>query len=183
MGEILDFLWKAVVFVTLPLYLIAQFVRRLKSDKPAGQWLFELAVILTILGIIAAVAIPDFLKFQAKAKCSEVKTNLGAIQNAQVRYISQHNTYAGGPDAFMYLDWKPYNGSIYSYYCGDDYLPNFNPNSPERPRIGREHRPASVGVSATGFTCAAVGNIDNDPGLDVWIVNDMKQFLNEPSDL
>ena len=49
----------------------------LKGKK--GFTLIELMIVVAIIGILAAIAIPNFLKFQAKSKTSEAKTNLGAI--------------------------------------------------------------------------------------------------------
>jgi len=49
----------------------------LKGKK--GFTLIELMIVVAIIGILAAIAIPNFLKFQAKSKQSEAKSNLGAI--------------------------------------------------------------------------------------------------------
>jgi len=186
MGEVFSFIIKALFFVTLPLWLLSLFIKGLRSKKPAKEWVVELLIIGFIALILGAIAIPDVLKFQSHAKASESKTHLGSIFTAQYKYRAKTGTFAGGPDAFMYLDWKPQGPTMYSYFCGDDYIPNhIDPtiSFSLRPRIGREHRPAIVTSSATGFTCAAVGNIDNDPALDYWTVNDQKQFKNEPSDM
>jgi hypothetical protein len=38
--------------------------------------------------------------------------------------------------------------------------------------------PAGVLYSAHGFTAIGAGNIDNDPFLDTWYVNDAQMFIN-----
>ncbi|MBI2370572.1 MAG: prepilin-type N-terminal cleavage/methylation domain-containing protein, partial [Deltaproteobacteria bacterium] len=43
-----------------------------------GFTLIELMIVVAIIGILAAIAIPNFLRFQAKSKQSEAKTNLAA---------------------------------------------------------------------------------------------------------
>lgn len=181
MDGVIGFIINALLFVTLPLFLVWQLVKWVKKGKPAKQWMIELCIIFFILFILAAIAIPDFLKFQAKAKASESQTNLGQIFFLQYKYKETFGHFAGGPDAFSYLDWKPSGINTHSYFCGDDFIPNSRQRA--YPRIGREWRPAAVGSSDTGFTCAAVGNIDNDPALDFWLVNDQRVFINEPSDL
>ncbi|WP_414645174.1 type IV pilin protein, partial [Candidatus Deferrimicrobium sp.] len=47
-----------------------------------GFTLIELMIVVAIIGILAAIAIPNFLRFQAKSKQSEAKTNLGGIFTA-----------------------------------------------------------------------------------------------------
>ena len=58
---------------------------KLRSKK--GFTLIELMIVVAIIGILAAIAIPNFLKFQAKSKQSEAKTNLGAIFTGQISYL------------------------------------------------------------------------------------------------
>jgi type IV pilus assembly protein PilA len=153
---------------------------RFESKKSKRQTVIELLIVLVIILFLAAIAIPDFLKFQAKAMNSENKTYLGQIFRAQAEYHNQHHTYAGGTEAFKLIGWSPDPGykTLFAYYCGEDFMPNQRGD-----KIHRSDVPDGVASSATGFTCAAVGNIDNDPDLDVWTVNDQKQFKNEPSDL
>ena len=50
-------------------------------------------IVVAIIGILAAIAIPNFLKFQAKSKMSEAKTNLGAIYTGQLSYFGEQNSY------------------------------------------------------------------------------------------
>ena len=57
----------------------------LRSKK--GFTLIELMIVVAIIGILAAIAIPNFLQFQAKSKQSEAKTNLGGIFTAEIAYL------------------------------------------------------------------------------------------------
>jgi prepilin-type N-terminal cleavage/methylation domain-containing protein len=41
--------------------------------------LIELMIVVAIIGILAAIAIPNFVRFQLKANTSEAKLNLAAI--------------------------------------------------------------------------------------------------------
>ena len=51
-------------------------------------------VVVAIIGILSAVAIPNFKKYQAKAKQSEAKIQLAAVYNAQVGTQADYNSYA-----------------------------------------------------------------------------------------
>src|SRR5512137_521990 len=60
-----------------------------------GFTLVELMIVVAIIGILAAIAIPNFLQFRLKAKTSEAKSNLGAIRSTEVAYFAEWNTYVG----------------------------------------------------------------------------------------
>jgi type IV pilus assembly protein PilA len=82
---------------------------KLRSKK--GFTLIELMIVVAIIGILAAIAIPNFLKFQAKSKQSEAKSNLGAIFTGQVSYYGENNVYSN----FSAINWSPSGTPRYRY--------------------------------------------------------------------
>jgi prepilin-type N-terminal cleavage/methylation domain-containing protein len=67
-----------------------------------GFTLIELMIVVAIIGILAAIAIPSFLAMQLRAKRSELPTNLDAIRTAEKAYHAEWDTYticAVCPDA------------------------------------------------------------------------------------
>jgi type IV pilus assembly protein PilA len=65
-----------------------------KSRK--GFTLIELMIVVAIIGILAAIAIPNFIRFQLKAKTSEGKVNVAAIRTAEEAYFSEFGNYVAG---------------------------------------------------------------------------------------
>jgi prepilin-type N-terminal cleavage/methylation domain-containing protein len=61
--------------------------------KTQGFTLVELMVVIVIIGILAAVAIPKFMDASQKAKASEFPTQLTAIYCGELAYQSQGGTY------------------------------------------------------------------------------------------
>ena len=67
-------------------------MKKLHTRK-GGFTLIELMIVVAIIGILAAIAIPNFLRFQLKAKSSEGKTNIAAIRTAEESFFAEFNRY------------------------------------------------------------------------------------------
>ncbi len=68
-----------------------------RNRKRDGFTLIELMIVIAIIGILAALAIPNFMRFQLRAKSSEGKSNLAAIRNIEVAYFAEFNSFVGAP--------------------------------------------------------------------------------------
>lgn len=127
----------------------------IKNKK--GFTLIELMIVVAIIGILAAIAIPNFLRYQAKAKQSEARGNLSAIYTSQVVFHSEstNGTYASATTS---LDWQAQGSSQrYTY--------------------------SITTATSTGFVATATGNIDNDPTADIWTIDQDKTLLNPTNDV
>jgi prepilin-type N-terminal cleavage/methylation domain-containing protein len=67
--------------------------------KTRGFTLIELLVVVVIIGILVAIALPNFIKIKDKAREAEVKQNLHAIQLAIERYATDED---GNYPFFLY---------------------------------------------------------------------------------
>lgn len=129
---------------------------------------------IVIGGIMAAIAIPNFLRFQARAKQSEARTNLGAIYIMQADYFNRYGRYA---KTFKELGWTP-NGSIrYAYFLSQK--DSFQPSAKEFTLP----EDVEAFVNDNDFKMVAVGNIDPDATLDIWSIDQDKNIVNIVNDV
>lgn len=66
-------------------------MRKMMQSK--GFTLIELMIVVAIIGILAAIAIPNYMNYQCKAKQSEAKTNLGAIRTSQEAFRAENDAF------------------------------------------------------------------------------------------
>jgi prepilin-type N-terminal cleavage/methylation domain-containing protein len=65
-----------------------------KKNANEGFTLVELLVVVVIIGILAAIALPSFLAQTAKAKQSEARTYLGSWAKAQKAFRTDNSSFA-----------------------------------------------------------------------------------------
>ncbi len=85
--------------MTFSLALWKSYLSRLREEK--GFTLIELLVVIIIIGILAAIALPSYLNQAGKARGSEAKSVLGAINRAQQAYRYEQFTFAND---LLFLD-------------------------------------------------------------------------------
>ena len=122
-----------------------------KSNK--GFTLIELMIVVVIIGILAALAIPRFMRSTTKAKQSEAKQLLKQIYTMQRAYRQENDTYtldgvaasAAAPNAFATIGIEIGSTARYSY---------------------------AMAAAANTFTCTATANLDDDATNDVWTIDE-----------
>ena len=67
--------------------------KRLLKDE-TGFTLIELMVVVAIIGVLSAIAVPNFKKYQAKAKQSEAKIQLAAVYASEVGSMADYDAFA-----------------------------------------------------------------------------------------
>lgn len=128
-----------------------------KSYTQKGFTLIELMIVVVIISILAAMAIPRFMRVSVKAKQSEAKLNLKQIYTMEHAYRQEKDTYFPGDgstvvaqpgETFAPIGVEIMFPAFYSYYITG------NANS----------------FTATAGTKSATG-LDDDPTADVWTIN------------
>ena len=61
----------------------------LSKDRERGFTLIELLVVILIIGVLAAIAVPQFFRVVEKGKTSEALSTLDAVRGAQERYLTK----------------------------------------------------------------------------------------------
>lgn len=108
--------------------------------------------VIAVIGMLAAIAIPNFIKFQARSKQTEAKANLRAIYTASM----------STPGAsFADIGFSPEPRRRYTYFYGEDAL--------QADLGGPYSLPEDL---PEGVKAVAVGNVDNDDTLDVWMLQE-----------
>ncbi|WP_224243972.1 prepilin-type N-terminal cleavage/methylation domain-containing protein [Hyalangium gracile] len=78
-----------------------------------GFTLIELMIVVAIIGILAAIAIPNFLRFQARARQSEANSNLKTL-------FTGFRTLSKRPNPEIRVPgFSPERGNRYSYHMND----------------------------------------------------------------
>ena len=108
-------------------------LQKLLRKNQKGFTLIELMIVVAIIGILAAVAIPAFSRYQAKSKTSEARVNLAAIATSQISYEAEFDEYTtcaanpgavpsgqtaawGTPAGFDELGFAPKDNEVYFQY-------------------------------------------------------------------
>jgi type IV pilus assembly protein PilA len=71
-------------------------MNRLRLQSDSGFTLIELLVVVAIIGILAAIAIPQFSAYRKRGYEAQVKSDLRNAATAQEAYFTQAFTYKGG---------------------------------------------------------------------------------------
>ena len=86
--------------------------------KKQGFTLIELMVVIVIMGILAAVAVPKLFGMIAKSKASEVGPSAGEYIKLQDAYVAETGVYYGGWELIGYtmpassnFDYDGYKGA------------------------------------------------------------------------
>jgi prepilin-type N-terminal cleavage/methylation domain-containing protein len=121
---------------------------RFQNNKIGGFTLIELLTVISIIGILSAIAIPAYLGYREKAAHSEAKTNLEAVRLLAEEVFAETSSYCAD-------NTYTYNGTYGAADNGiEDLFPGFRPGA-----IAKLNFNYTLVISGggTSFTLTAVG--------------------------
>jgi type IV pilus assembly protein PilA len=139
-----------------------------RLNKREGFTLIELMIVVAIIGILAAIAIPNFLRFQLRSKAGEGKVNLAAIRTAEEGFFAEFSTYVEAsvlsPTAEANLDVSK---TIWTDNGGFDQM-GWGPEGDVYYSYSVEVGPTPGTPPHNLYTAQALSDIDDDNVTNVW---------------
>lgn len=153
--------------------------------KPSGgtspMWLLAILAVpvgVAVIGILAAIAIPNFIRFRQRSQQVECKTTLKELAAAEASFFATNARYTS--DLTELSLSRPVK-SRYAIFLGPppngvrDVDPMYAPLAATD--VSRFAQGEVPGADAEGFTALCAGQLDADETLDVWSLSNQDRVI------
>lgn len=146
-----------------------------------GFTLIELMIVVAIIAFLAAIGIPQYFRYQAKARTAEVAVYLASLHTAEQAYYAEHGEYSDLLNGEGGVGWKPEGyhggGKTENFF----YTYGFNSGSAQEGvnyftgkfEAGKDGL-SGAQASKDGFVAKAVASINGK--LDVWQIDENRKI-------
>jgi type IV pilus assembly protein PilA len=135
------------------------------SRRSGGFTLVELMIVLAIVGILAAIAIPNFIRMRDRAKIAEAKANLGAIRVCETSHFGEYNRYVGNQPQTPDRTADP--GGRFPWVGGTRFsILGFAPDG----RLFFSYALGGGDFPVDAFTAEAHGDLDGNGSWSLWSI-------------
>lgn len=143
--------------------------------KETGFTLIELMMVILIIGILSAIAIPNYQGYLRRTTCEDAKATLIGAANVLERFRAQNNTYVNPPLAASGYTQSPVDGAAQFTIAVNpaattttSYLLTATPTA-----TGRLAGRGTLTLTSAGVR-AATGDLNDPPGdaaaaVNVWV--------------
>lgn len=148
---------------------------RLMTRKRSGFTLIELMLVVAILGLLAATAIPNFLRYQARSRRSEAFANLVGLARAQKGHYAERNNFMSSdlpfPDPAVHNvshggvlgPWQmPWDALSEAAFANSGWRPEGEVYYMYGSYTGSSAGATGCGGCETCWTAVATGDVDGD---------------------
>lgn len=142
--------------------------------RRSGFSVLELAIVIAIIGILAAIAIPRYTELQLRAKTAELEPNVDALRDAEILYEVSFGEYLGAPNRPVGLPGsgtRPWDPDDADGYDAIGWAPD-----------GELRGQYTVTVIPTGFQAKGISDCDDDGFFAEVVATNTREAVRETAD-
>ncbi len=157
---------------------------------PRGYTLLELMIVVSVIGLLAIIAMPLYSKLLLKAHQAEAKANLSEIHVREFAFYGEWSRYgsfseigfalAGMSSRYTYRSPAAGGAAGSTSTANVDLLVPLGGSTTAENAFAPSGANLQAGATKARFTATATGNLDTDAALDQWHINEGKFGLDVP---
>jgi type IV pilus assembly protein PilA len=154
--------------------------RAQNKSRKQGFSLMELMVTIGIIAVLAVIAMPNFMRYLAKAKRAEAYANLYGIYAAEKAYWAENGTYSNVLSGAGGIGWKPEGysggGAQENFYYTYGFPGSEGTNYVTGKLLGASSDLAAGHANRDSFLAVAVGEINGGGKPDILTIDQNKNI-------